>query len=222
MIGGMRKTSKKRIATTAFLIILVILALLTPFFVNNAEACRRKHKPHHPHHPPLGKTIIKHFVYPDETPIGPCLEVTIWNTEPLETLHTDETGTVTFVGYPDGTYKLTWMWQGVAYEEFVDIRCEKIVWEFWNELPYWTVEKTFYYDTVPPEPISHLPVTMNGWSGVTDKNGLVVFSNVPAGSYTIEWVWGGQTQSEYIEIGFQIPSPVVLTNYLEPKSGGGK
>jgi len=291
-------TIKKKAAIfTAFLLILLTLALLVPPFLNSVNACRRhKHRP-----PPLGKCIIKHFVYPDGTPIGTCLDVTIWNTQPLETQHTDQTGTVIFANYPDGTYKLTWSWQGVPCQEYIEIRCNQIVWEFTNEVPYWTLEKTFvypdgtpivgldvyfdgqsditdasgtvtftglkacvdytvswswqgvpdseivhitgfqtpspveltnncaywtvekyfYYDTDPPLPISHLTVTMDGWSGITDENGLVVFNKVKAGTYTIAWVWGGQPQNETFTIGFQTPSPVVLTNYLKPKSGGG-
>jgi len=219
--GGRKETSKKHIKATAFLVTLAILAFLIPFFGNIVDACHRWHHPYKPHHPPLGKTIIKHFVYPDGSPIGECLEVELWDdgNEPIAYGHTDTNGIVVFSNLPDGTYTFEYSWQGIDYEEMVRINCERIVWEFWNEVPYWTVEKTFYYDDMGL-PVSHLPVTMNGWSGETDENGLVVFSNVPAGSYTIEWVWGGETQYENIEIGFQTPSPVVLTNRLTPKSGG--
>jgi len=211
-------SKKKTFASAAFLLILTILALLIPFLINNVDACGRRHHPHKPRHPPLGKTLIKHFVYPDGSGIGPCLEVTLWNDEQLYTAHTDETGTITFAGIPDGTYTLSWSWQGVEMRESVELRCTQLVWEFTNELPYWTVVKTFYYNTEPPVPISHLKVTMNGYSGETDVTGTVVFSNVKAGSYTIEWIWGGETQTEGLEIGFATPTPVELTNYLPPKS----
>jgi len=211
---------KKTIASTAFLTLLVIIAIISSIFLNNADACGRRKPPKH-RHPPLGRTLIKHFVYPDGSGIGPCLEVTLWNDEQLYTAHTDETGTVTFAGIHDGTYTLTWSWQGVAMQEYCELRCTQLVWEFWNELPYWTVSKTFYYNTQPPVPISHLKVTMNGYAGETDVNGMVTFSNVKAGEYTIAWVWGGQQQTEDLEIDFQTPSPVELTNYLPPKSGGG-
>jgi len=212
---------KKAFTTTAFLFLLVLLALIFQVFLNNVEACGRHRKPPKPpRHPPLGRTMIKYFVYPDGTPIGACLEVELWDdgNEPIAYGHTDADGKVVFPGLPDGTYTFEWSWQGKPYEETVRIDCSRIVWEFWNELPYWTVIKTFYYGTDPPLPISHLAVTMNGWSGMTDETGTVVFSNVPAGEYTIAWVWGGETQSEGIEIGFQTESPVELTNYLEPKS----
>jgi len=218
----MRKTSRnKSIAFTASLVILMILAILSQVFLNNADACGRHHKPPKPRPPPPGITLVKHFVYPDGSGIGPCLEVTLWNHEQLHTAHTDETGTVTFAGIPDGTYALTWSWQGEPYEEYVELRCTKLEWEFTNELPYWTVIKTFYYNTVPPIPISHLKVTMNGYAGETDETGTIVFNNVKAGEYTIAWVWGGAQQSEDIEIDFSTPTPVELTNYLPPKSGGG-
>jgi len=198
----------------------MLIAFLVPHFLNSysyVEACHR-HRP--PRHPPLGKTIIKYFVYPDGTPIGECLEVELWNSQPLMTCHTDADGKVVFAGIPDGTYTAEYDWQGVHYTETLRIDCSKLVWEFYNEVPYWTVEKTFYYDTIPPEPISHLHVTLNGYEGITDNNGLVVFTDLKAGTYTIAWVWGGQTQTETVIIGFQTPTPVVLTNYLEPKSGG--
>jgi len=218
---GDERMSNKTIASTAFLTILVILAIISSVFLNNAEACGR-HKPPKPpqRHPPLGRTIIKYFVYPDGTPIGPCLEVELWDDgyEPIAYGHTDADGKVVFSGLPDGTYTFEWSWQGQHYEEMVRINCSQIVWEFTNELPFWTVTKHFYYATDPRIPISHLEVTMNGWSGQTDETGTVVFSNVPAGEYTLQWVWGGETQSEGIEIGFQTESPVELTNNLEPKS----
>lgn len=211
-------SKKKTIATTAFLVTLLILAFLVPHFLGiQAEACRRRRPHPHPHH---SETLIKHFVYPDKTSIGECLEVTLWNDEQLYTQHTDATGTVTFAGIPDGTYTLSWSWQGVAMSEHVELRCTNIVWEFWNEVPYWTFEKTFYYDTVPPVPISHLTVTLNGYTGETDSDGYIAFTGLKAGTYTLEWVWGGVTHDEDVDIGFQTVSPVVLTNYLEPKSGG--
>jgi len=210
---------KKSIAFTTFLLILVILAIISSVFLNNAEACGNDHWHRH-RRPPLGKIIIKHFVYPDGTPIGECLEVELWDdgNEPIAYGHTDPEGTVTFSGLPDGTYTFEWYWQGEHYSEMFRINCEQLVWEFWNEVPYWTVIKTFYYNTVPPIPVSHLAVTMNGYSGITDETGTVVFSNVKAGSYTIAWVWGGVQQTEDLEIDFQTPTPIELTNYLPPKS----
>jgi len=211
-------TSKRTKITIALLMIAAItVAAILHIFLVNAEAC----KPHEAR-PPLGKTIIKYFVYPDGTPIGAGLDVTLWNNEELWTETTDETGSVTFGGIPDGTYTLTWSWQGIEHqEELPRIDCSKIVWEFTNEVPYWTLEKTFYYSTEPPVPVSHLKVTLNGYEGETDESGTVVFTDLKAGSYTIAWVWGGEAQSEDIQIDFSTESPVVLTNYLPPKSGGG-
>jgi len=209
----MRKTSRnKTIAITAFLLILLILALSTLFFLNNNNAEARR--------PPLGKTIIKYFVYPDGTSIGEGLEVELWNDghEPIAYGITDYEGKVVFPGLHDGTFTLEWNWQALLYAETVRINCKQIVWEFVNELPYWTVIKTFYYDTESELPISHLNVTFDGREGVTDETGTVVFDNVQAGDYTLAWVWGGAEQSEEISIDFQTESPIVLTNYLEPKS----
>jgi len=214
--GDEKKLPKKTIASITLLMIALILAsIFLAFLTNQVDACFRRRR-----HPPLGKTIIKYFVYPDGTPIGPCLEVELWNdgNEPIAYAHTDYEGKVVFPGLYDGTFTVEWSWQGQHYEEMVRINCNQIVWEFTNELPYWTVIKTFYYDTVPPLPISHLKVTMNGYEGETDETGTIVFSNVKAGEYTVAWVWGSEPQSEGIEIGFQTESPVELTNYLEPKS----
>lgn len=213
-------SKKKAIVATAFLLFLIILAFLIPhFLVNYVEACHR-HRP--PRHPPLGKTIIKYFVYPDGTPIGECLEVELWNNgnEPIAYGHTDAEGKVVFVGLYDGTFTIEYDWQGIHHEEMVRIDCSKVTWEFTNKVPYWTIEKTFYYDLDPLVPISHLTVKLNGYEGITDEDGLVVFIDLKAGTYTLEWVWGSETKTEEVIIGFQTPSPVVLTNYLEPKSGG--
>jgi hypothetical protein len=296
---------KKLLFTTLLLTLLLLLVLIIPLFGNSAEACHRKRKPH----PPLGKTIIKHFVYPDGSSIGAGLEVTIWNTEPLYTEYTDALGTVVFSPLYDGTFTVEFNWQNIHYTETLRINCSKITWEFtntvpywtfektfaypdetpieglrvtfappagpsamppqvgitdaqgkvyftglkycviytldwswqgvrtqetvhvddfqasspvlmYNELPYWTLEKTFYYDTEPLEPISHLTVKLNDYESETDHEGLVVFADLKAGTYTLEWIWGGVTKTEEVIIGYQTESLVVLTNYLEPKSGG--
>jgi len=208
--------NKKVLVISIISAALLIVGFITPIFrVNNAAS-------------PLGKTIIKYFVYPDGTPIGECLEVELWNdgNEPLMVGHTDEEGKVVFAGLHDGTYTIEYDWQGIHYEEVIRINCTKITWEFTNVVPYWEICKTFYYDTEPPLPISHLNVSLylNGefveWK-LTDEDGVVCFSNLKAGNYVLEWVWGGETQQEEVTIGFQTPSPVELTNYLEPKSGGG-
>lgn len=152
----------------------------------------------------------------------------MWNNgnEPLMYAHTDAEGKVVFAGLHDGTYTVEFYWQGINYAETIRINCTRIVWEFYNEVPYWTLEKTFYYDTEPQLPISHLNVSLYkdsefiAWQ-LTDVSGRVSFGNLKAGDYTLEWIWGGTTRTEEVEIGFQTPSPVVLTNYLEPKSGGG-
>jgi len=198
---------------------IILSAILHIFWVNAVEAC----KPHHKGRPPLGKTIIKYFVYPDGTPVGECLEVELWNegNEPIEVEHTDEEGKVVFAGLHDGTFTIEYSWQGVHYEETLRIKCSQIVWEFKNVVPYWTLIKWFYYDTDPPLPISHLPVTLNGFEGMTDESGKVVFDGLKAGSYTLAWLWGSEQKTEEVDIGFQTPTPIELTNYLEPKSGGG-
>jgi len=213
-------TSKRTKITIALLMIaaIILVAILHIFLVNAAEAS----KPHDKGRPPLGKTIIKYFVYPDGTPIGECLEVEIWNDELLAQGHTDAEGKVVFAGLADGTYTIVYSWQGIEHqEELPRIDCSKIVWEFTNEVPYWSLTKWFYYDTVPPTPISDLTVTLNGFEGITDESGKVVFDGLKAGSYTLAWLWCSEQKTEEVEIGFQTPTPVELTNNLEPKSGGG-
>jgi hypothetical protein len=201
--------SKKRIALTAFLMALVTLAIIIPlFWVKNNSAS------------PLGKTIIVYFTYPDGTPIGECLEVQLYNCGdlPIATAHTDSEGKVVFPGLDDQTYTWKWSWQGIEHSDKYRITCSKITWEFTETVDYWTIIKYFYYEETG-HPVQGLQVHLNGLTETTDANGMVQFNNLKAGDYTIEWVWGGQTQSESVEIKFQTPSPVVLTNYLEPKSG---
>jgi hypothetical protein len=222
----MRRTTKnKTIAATAFLLFLMLIAFLVPHFLGNSvDACGR-HKPphHHPRPPPLSKTIIKHFVYPDGTSIGAGLKVELWDdgNEPIATAYTDVDGKVVFEHLVDGTFTAEYDWQGIQYNETLRINCSKITWEFTNTVPYWTLEKTFFYEDTEV-PVSHLTVYLNGTEGITNDAGTVVFTDLKAGHYIVEWVWGSETKTEEFDIGFNTASPVVLTNYVELKSGGGK
>jgi len=218
MIGGMRKTSKKHIATTAFLIILVILALLTPFFVNNVEACRRKH----PRHPPLGKFIHIQFTcfQTGEPIVG--LPVTISTTTQL----TDSSGWVIFgSGYAPGTYTYTFKWWDGPHSETVTIDCSQQHWYFYEELVNPEVHKWFFVDTVYDcPPIEGLDVTLSGYgTKTTDEYGYVSWIlNYPFGDYTLEWVWNGAAASEPVYWAGFVNGVWEKENYLEPKSGGAQ
>jgi hypothetical protein len=226
-----RTTKKKTIAATAFLLFLLILAFLVPHFLgNSADACGR-HKPphHHPRPPPLGKTVVVQFVYQDGTPIGEGLEVELWNSGHIVgTDTTNATGYVTFAGLIDETYHVEYNWQGIhiVSGQALVVTCEKITWEFTEKVAYWTFEKQFYYEYTAKPPSKELDVKLHYPDGSivtkTTVDGFVSFDDLKAGDYTVEWVWGGETQTEAFNIVFQTESPVEMTNYLEPKSGGGE
>lgn len=215
---------KKLLISTAFLIFLMLVASIIPFLVAQTEACRRKR----PRPPPLRTYIKKYFVYPDGSSIGAGLVVNLYKPDGtfVQTATTTAQGCTIFgSGIPDGTYVIKWSWQGVDYEETVTITCEKIIWEFTNELPYWTIEKQFYYEGTTIPPTYELDVTLYCPDGSsitkTTVDGFVSFEDLKAGDYTLEWVWGGVTKTEDVGITFETSSPVELTNYLDLKSGGG-
>jgi len=210
--------------STAFLVVLVILALLTPFFVNNAEACRRRHKPRHPHHPPLGKFI--HIVFTCTQTGKPIVGLKVEIVETGHSAKTNEKGEVVFgSGYPPGTYTYTFEWWDGPHSETVTIDCSKQHWYYYEELPNLEVHKWFFIklqgELVPYE---GLEVTLNPGYGTktTNADGYVEWIlDYPFGSYTLEWSWNGENFSE----------PVVFEpgqgvwereNTLEPKSGGGE
>lgn len=184
---------------------------------------------------PLGKRIKKCFVYPDGTPIGAGLEVTLHDEVGVlvGAGTTDIDGCVEFgSGITDGTYTIKWSWQGVPGEETVTITCEKIEWVFTNTVDCWTVIKYFKYDMLPagpgPEdvPIEGLDVTFLR-AGVpdpdpytTDADGKVTITCLQkCVEYTLEWMWGEVKQTHIVHIdSFDTESPVVLENLLEPKS----
>jgi len=199
----------------------VILALLTPFFVNNVEACRRRHKPHHPRHPPLGRYI--HIVFTCSQTGKPIvgLPVTIGTTTEL----TDADGEVIFgSGYVPGTYTYTFEWWDGPHSETVTIDCSKQHWYYYEELVNPEVHKTFVVDIRgEPVPQEGLEVTLSGYgTQTTDENGYVEWIlDYPFGDYTLEWTWNGEAKSEPVNWEDFIDGVWEKTNTLEPKSGGG-
>ena len=108
----------------AFQVLLLVFTLLFPSFLTIPS--------------PLGKCIVKQFVYnlsPDYPPID-GLTVSLYDSVPnyLDQQITNATGHVKFVGLPDGTYELRWMWGGVEDNELKSITSDKMVWEFTNYL----------------------------------------------------------------------------------------
>ena len=221
----MRKTSKKTVAATAFLLFLLIIAFLVPHFLGNlVDACGR-HKPphHHPCPPPLGKFIhIQFTCFQTESPIV-GLPVTIGDT----TIKTDANGWVVFgSGYGAGTYTYTFEWWDGPHSETVTIDCTKQNWYYYEELVNPEVHKTFLIDTENNgnPPVQGLDVTLVGYgTKKTDAKGYVAWIlDYPFSDYTLEWTWNGEAASEPVYWADFVDGVWTDVNYLEPKSGGDK
>jgi len=230
--------SKKRIATTAFLLFLMLIAFLVPLFWNNVEACHRR--PHKPRHPPLGKYIVVGiFCQETEEPVPDGFAVRLTGQGYDATMYTKD-GLVRFgSGLPDGTYVISFYWNG-PYEYEVTIEdCSQITWYFDYYVPNPVIIKHFYYETEWADgfpPIVGLNVTLveNGvpiaWQ-LTDATGTVTFGGDLVDvckEYYLTWTYGGVDDQEgpihfaYDEYGQLLECIWEGYNYLEPKSGGGK
>jgi len=231
----MRKTSKKRIAATAFLIFLVC-ALLIPFFSNIVEACNRRHRPYIPRHPPLGKYIdVGIFCAETEDPVPDGLAVRLTGMGHDIQLYTASGHVLFGSGIPDGTYTLSWYWNGL-YSYEVTIDCSQLTWHFDYCVPNPVIIKHFYYDISHEgyPPIVGLTVTL--WedgvpitSAVTDATGTVTFDGYwvdVCKEYYLRWTYGGvDAQEGPIHFAYDADGKLLQCawegfNYLEPKSGG--
>lgn len=225
------RLSKKRIATTAFLIFLICVFLI-PFFSNTVEACFRRRKPHP--RPPLGKYIeVGIFCSETEEPVPDGFAVTLQGMGFKDTKYTSS-GLVKFgSGIPDGTYTLSWWWNG-PYSYTITIDCSQITWHFDYYVPNPTIIKHFYYDIKcdPSIPIVGLNVTLveNGvpiaWQ-LTDSTGTVTFGGNLVDvckEYYLTWTYGGVGASAgpihfaYDPNGKLLECVWEESNYLEPKS----
>jgi hypothetical protein len=224
-----RTTKKKTIATTAFLLFLMLIAFLVPHFLGNSvDACGR-HKPphHHPRPPPLGKYIHAQFVC-DQTGL-PIKGLVVKVVETGDMATTDSEGKVVFgSGYAPGTYTIEWDWWDGHYSVAITIDCTK---KDWYLEPYPTrlknpeIHKTFVVDIhggYETEPIEGLEVTLVGYgTKKTDAKGYVEWVvDYFVKNYTLEWTWNSKPASEPVH--FEEGQGVwEKTNHLEPKSGGG-
>jgi len=229
----MRRTSRKTIATTAFLIFLVCALFIIPFFGNNVnlvDACRHRR----PRHPPLGKYVdVGIFCSETEVPVPDGLAVRLVGMGYDITLRT-KSGHVLFgSGIPDGTYTLSWYWNG-EYTDTVTIDCSQITWHFDYYVPNPVIIKHFYYNISHEgyPPIVGLEVTLmeDGVpiaSQATDATGTVTFGGDLVDvckEYYLTWTYGGTGASEgpihfaYDADGKLLECVWEGSNYLEPKS----
>ena len=204
-------SKKKTVAATTFLTTLITLGIFIPIFWINNNAS------------PLGKYIhIQFTCFQTEKPIV-GLPVTMG----LETHNTDAEGWVIFgSGFASGTYTYTFEWLGVSYSREVTIDCTKKDWYYYEELVNPEVHKTFLIDTPNNgyPPVEGLDVTLVGYgTKKTDAKGYVAWIlDYPFGDYTLEWTWNSIPASEPVYWVDFVEGVWSKTNYLKPKSGGGK
>jgi hypothetical protein len=155
---------------------------------------------------------------------------------PLFTSVTNAKGCVGFgSGLPDGTYWVIYDWAGIQHREIITIDCSKINWSFEFTVDNPTIVKTFVYDlpnwnpAYPPK--QGLEVTVTDQTGAsftltTDENGQVSWSADVGYTYTLSWLYGGESHTETIGP-VAVPESqedllIEVTNYLEPKSAEQK
>jgi len=224
---------KKTIAATAFLIFLICI-LLIPFFSNIVDACWR-HKPHKPRRPPLGKYIdVGIFCAETEEPVPDGLAVRLVGMGYDITMRTVKGHVLFGSGIPDGTYTLSWWWNG-PYEDTVTIDCSQITWHFDYYVPNPVIIKHFYYDIshegYPPIVGLNVSLLENGvpiaWQ-LTDATGTVTFGGDfvdVCKEYYLTWTYGGVDSNEGpIHFAYNADGKLLECvwegyNYLEPKSG---
>jgi len=218
---------------TAFLLFLMLIAFLVPSFLNNVEACHR-HRP--PRRPPLGKYIdVGIFCLETEEAVPDGLAIRLVGMGYDWTLRTVGGHVLFGSGIPDGTYMLSFYWNG-PYSYDVTIDCSQITWQFDYYVPNPVIIKHFYYDIEHEgyPPIQGLTVTL--WedgapitSAVTDSTGTVTFDGYWVNvckEYYLTWTYGGEDDQEgpihfkYDADGKLQKCVEELFNYLEPKSGG--
>jgi len=229
----MRKLSKKTMASITLLMILLLLAsIFLAFLTNEVEACHRRRR-----RPPLGKYIdVRIFCSETEEPVPDGLAVRLIGMGYDWTLRTNGGHVLFGSGIPDGTYTLSWYWNG-EYTDTVTIDCSQITWYFDYYVPNPTIIKHFYYDISHAgyPPIVGLNVTLVeegvpiAWQ-LSDATGTVTFGGDlvdVCNEYYLTWTYGGVDDSEgpihfaYDQYGQLLECLWEGYNYLEPKSGGG-
>jgi len=223
----MRKTTKKKtIVATAFLTTLMMFGAFIPifWFKNNAS--------------PLDKWIeVSIFCAETEEPVPDGLAIRLVG-QGYDMTERTKAGTALFgSGLVDGTYTISWYWNGEYFKE-VTIDCSKITWHFDYYVPNPTITKHFKYKTPYNNypPIIGLDVSLYEddvfiISLKTDETGTVFFGGLyidVSKDYYLTWVWGGEpAQVGPIHFAYDADGKLQVcaweeTNFLEPKSGGGK
>jgi len=214
----------------------MIIAFIIPFFIwINASSAS-----------PLG-TLIEVCITCAETgafvPDG--LAVTLTGktvTYGPVTLYTKD-GCVSFgSGVEDGNYQVEWYWN-TQFGKEVAINCSKIIWHFDFTVPNPVIVKYFEYEGLgtPIEGLDvdlilfellpeAIPATVIA-SGTTDASGMVTFGGLYVEvcvEYKLRYFWGGvEYRTDVIHFAYDANGDLQVcyweeTNYLEPKSGGGK
>jgi len=189
------------------------------------------------HASPLGKYIdVGIFCEETEEPVPDGLAVRLVGQGFDITLRTVNGRVLFGSGIPDGTYTISWFWNK-AYSYEVTIDCSQITWYFDYYVPNPIIIKHFYYDLYhahyPPIVGLHVTLWENGIpiaSQLTDGTGTVRFDGYyidVCKEYYLTWTWGGTDYQEgpihfIYEDGKLLVCVWEGTNYLEPKSGGGK
>jgi len=214
------KTTKKKIAFTAFLTTLLTLGIFIPIFWFNNNA----------------------------SPLGTYIEVCITCAEtgtPIEGLKisvSDLAGTFTDIkytgadgctglfgsGYESGTYIIEWFWNEL-YSYTVEIDCSQAIWHFDYTVPNPTIIKHFEYDLPEEGAIVGLSVSLYKddayvESQLTDASGTVSWTVDIEHTYYLAWTWNGEdARTLDIDIFYLVDGKLLdctweETNYLEPKS----
>lgn len=188
---------------------------------------------------PLG-TYIKVCILCDETgqPVAPGLRITIATPDgSTQSALTDVDGCTGWMGsgFTEGTYVITFYWnEEYRFEETID--CSQQEWVFTYRVPNPIIHKTFLYDLPGAPPVVGLRVELHDANGLiqalfTDASGMVTFDGSlieVCKDYWLKWTWNSIPGEEGpIHFGYdadgRLPEcEISLTNYLEPKSGGGK
>ena len=207
------KTTKKKMAFTAFLTALISLGIFIPIFWINNNAS------------PLGTFIHAQFVCDQSDLPIVGLDVTIG----LETHTTDVDGKVVFgSGFGPGTYTIEWTWWDKIHTVDITIDCSTQDWylqPYPTRLPNPEVHKTFLIELhgglyIPAE---GLDVTLVGYGiKTTDAKGYVAWIvDYPFADTTLEWTWNGVPATEDVLWTDFVEGVWTGENVLKPKSGGG-
>jgi len=209
------KTTKKKMAFTAFLTALISLGIFIPIFWFNNNAS------------PLGTYIYVQFTCEQtgESIVG--LDVYLYDSlgQGAGFSTTNKTGWVMFgSGLESGTYTIEWIWCDGPHSEKVTIDCSKQDWIYRYTVLNPEVHKTFLYDLPEEGAIEGLDVELVGYGiKTTNADGYVEWVvDWQFADTKLTWTWNGVPASESVLKADFVDCVWEDVNYLEPKSGGGK